>query len=115
MIAIWRAHVQTPARDLTIFVQAGGYDEAMSKVLAVANCIVKPAEDAVYNLRSASDLMDDGVSSDRIARLFEKGWSGEVVTHWAQDPVFAVRNPALLMAAWLSAAGPIPETQGDAF
>ena len=39
VITIWRAHVQTPARDLTIFVQAGGYDEAMSKVLAVANCI----------------------------------------------------------------------------
>ena len=92
--------MQTPARDLTIFVQAGGYDEAMSKVLAVANCIVKPAEDAVYNLRSASDLMDDGVSSDRVARLFETGWSGKVVTHWVQDPIFAVRNPALLMAAW---------------
>ena len=75
VIAIWRAHVQTPARDLPFFVQAGGYDEAMGKVLAVANCIVKPAEDAVYNLRSASDLMDDGVSSDRIARLFETGQS----------------------------------------
>ena len=111
MVTVWRAHLEgRNLMDATIYVQAGNHEEAARKVRAVAIILagsVEQAEDAISNLTSALDLVHQGVSADRVDRLFETGWRGDEVTSWVTRPIFCVRRPDLMMAAWLKAAGPI--------
>lgn len=43
------------------------------------------ADGYIYNLQSAADLIEEGVSDDRNARLLETGWGGDAPIHYADQ------------------------------
>jgi hypothetical protein len=50
----------------------------------------------LYNLYSYRDLVDNGVSDDEDLRVFEIGSRGDVVTAWANKPLFLTTDPTLV-------------------
>lgn len=112
--ALWRAHTQLPAElageEFTIYVRAIDFKTAK---LAVQRALLamyegRPAldlDEAFYNLTSAAELIDQGVSDDHVARLFETAWQGAKVEGWVQRPVFVVPDAAALHAAWQNTTG----------
>ena len=108
MRRLYRAFV-TPASssdpERTFYVEAASHKAAARKIAGTVTALaydvkLSEAEEAVYNVHSASELVHSGLSSDFEARLFECGWSGESVCSWVEAPVFLVRDPAPLMRAW---------------
>lgn len=57
---------------------------------------------AIYNLQPATDLVDEGLSEDRDARLLETGWGGDAPIHYA-DPARTDVFAAPLLRAQLLA------------
>lgn len=58
----------------------------LEQMLALAWCVNTQdwCEDGfIYNLRSAIDIIDEGLSEDRDARLLEIGWGGAQRIHYA--------------------------------
>lgn len=109
--SLWRAHTSLPpsvaSDELTIFVRAGGRDAAHLAIKRVLHAMFPAAyqdlDDAYYNLRSAPELVAEGLSERHVDRLFESGWSGEKVENWLRAPVFVVAEAAALYAAWMTA------------
>ena len=50
----------------------------------------------MYNLVSYRDLVDNGVSEDEDLRVFEIGSRGDMVTAWADKPLFLTTDPTLV-------------------
>ena len=50
----------------------------------------------LYNLVSYRDLVDNGVSEDEDLRVFEIGSRGDMVTAWADKPLFLTTDPTLV-------------------
>ncbi len=51
--------------------------------------------DRVYNVASARELIDEGLSDDIELRLLETGWCGTAVS-FVTDPLFLITAPALI-------------------
>jgi hypothetical protein len=57
----------------------------------------RPADDLeLCNLYSYRDLVDNGVSENEDLRVFEVGSRGDVVTAWANRPLFLTTDPTLV-------------------
>jgi hypothetical protein len=64
---------------------------------AIALIAGRPGVDLeLYNLVSYRDLVDNGVSEDEDLRVFEIGSRGDVVTAWANKPLFLTTDPTLV-------------------
>jgi hypothetical protein len=107
--SLWRAHTALPremaSEEFTVFVRAVSRDDAhtaMGRVILAMYPSANP-EDAYYNLTSARELVDQGVSHLENSRLFETAWQGGGVAGWVEKPVFAVPDAAELFEAWTTA------------
>jgi hypothetical protein len=64
---------------------------------AIAPIAGRPGIDLeLYNLVSYRDLVDNGVSEDEDLRVFEIGSRGDMVTAWADKPLFLTTDPTLV-------------------
>jgi hypothetical protein len=64
---------------------------------AIALIAGRPGIDLeLYNLVSYRDLVDNGVSEDEDLRVFEIGSRGDMVTAWADKPLFLTTDPTLV-------------------
>jgi hypothetical protein len=64
---------------------------------AIALIAGRPSIDLeLYNLVSYRDLVDNGVSEDEDLRVFEIGSRGDMVTAWADKPLFLTTDPTLV-------------------
>ncbi len=64
---------------------------------AIALIAGRPGIDLeLYNLYSYRDLVDNGVSDDEDLRVFEIGARGDMVTAWANKPLFLTTDPTLV-------------------
>ena len=110
--SLWRAHTSLPremaSKEFTIFVRAVSREEAHIAMGRVILAIYPAAdlETAYYNLTSAHELIEMGVSLFENHRLFETGWQGNRVESWVENPVFAVPDAAELFATWTTAREP---------
>ncbi len=59
--------------------------------------------EACYNMTSARELVEQGVSRRENDRLFETAWQGDHVKGWVTRPVFVVSDAAELFEAWAAA------------
>jgi hypothetical protein len=88
----------------TFFVEAATHQAAAKKVAGTIAALeytkLFEAEESVYNVASAFELVHDGISEDVEMRIWECGWSGPKVICWVEAPVFLVRDPAPLLRAW---------------
>jgi hypothetical protein len=91
--------------EFTVFVRAISREEAHAAMGRVILAMYPNAdlEYAYYNLTSARELVEQGVSHLVNDRLFETGWHGNHVASWVDKPVFAVPDAAELFVAWTSA------------
>jgi len=107
--SLWRAHTSLPREiasdEFTVFVRAVSREEAHAAMGRVILAMYPKAdlESAYYNLASARELVEQGVSPREADRLFETGWHGNRVECWVEKPVFAVPDAAELLVAWTSA------------
>ncbi|WP_244113940.1 hypothetical protein [Burkholderia gladioli] len=107
--SLWRAHTSLPreiaSAEFTVFVRAIGREEAHAAMGRVILAMYPNAdlEYAYYNLTSARELVEQGVSHRENDRLFETGWHGTQVESWVDMPVFAVPDAAELFLAWTKA------------
>ncbi|WP_227742892.1 hypothetical protein [Burkholderia gladioli] len=108
-VSLWRAHTSLPremaSAEFTVYVRAISREEAHAAMGHVILAMYPNAdlEYAYYNLTSARELVEQGVSRLENDRLFETGWQGNHVASWVDKPVFAVPDAAELYAAWTSA------------
>lgn len=64
---------------------------------AIALIAGRPGIDLeLYSLYAYRDLIDNGVSDDEDLRVFEIGSRGDVVTAWANKPLFLTTDPTLV-------------------
>jgi hypothetical protein len=101
--SLWRAHAALPrelaSEEFTVFVRAVSRDDAHTAM----GRVILDVEDAYYNLTSARELVEQGVSQLENHRLFETAWRGSVVAGWVDKSVFAVQDAAELFEAWTTA------------
>ncbi|WGS55031.1 hypothetical protein LFL96_36765 (plasmid) [Paraburkholderia sp. D15] len=110
--SLWRAHVALP-RDIapdefTIFVRATNSARAGAAMEDVLKAMYPDAHrvdlaDACYNMKSARELVEQGVSRSENDRLFEVAWQGNRVVGWVTKPVFVVVDSPELFEAWATA------------
>lgn len=107
---LYRAHItpSTPGQPhRTVFVEAVNDTAALRKVREVLAALENRSAkhlaecEAVYECRSALELMQQGVSDDLDARLFETAGArdGKVVS-FIRHPVFLLQDPAPLTRKW---------------
>jgi hypothetical protein len=106
---VYRAFVQAApdsrSAELTVFVEATSRDAAIRKICqAIAllefGTVAESVIDRIYNLSSADELMNDGLSETLEERLLETGWSGGKPTHFVRHPLVLMRDPAPLLTIW---------------
>lgn len=108
---LWRAYVTLPVdlhpEEFTIFVRGADRDDAHLAIRNALNSMFPSAaphlDNDYYNLTSARDLVQVGVSERHVDRLFESGWMGDKVEGWVRSPVFVVPEAPALYAAWMTA------------
>lgn len=119
--ALWRAHTQLPrelaSNDFTIYVRAIGSDAAHQAIQRALQAMYegRPAldiDEAYYNLTSAAELIEQGVSDNHASRLFETAWQGSKVEGWVRNPVFVVPDASAFHQAWETACYSSVVTQG---
>lgn len=107
---VHRAHIEPcpnnyfPER--MAYVDAMDEDSArrrVAEVVAASELIrIEDAKERVSDCRRATDLIKDGVSEDRILRLFEVARDGDRASVFVDEPLFLVRRPAALILKWAS-------------
>ena len=103
---LWRAYVTLPVdlhpEEFTIFVRGADRDDAHLAIRNALNSMFPSAaphlDNDYYNLTSARDLVQVGVSERHVDRLFESGWMGDKVEGWVRSPVFVVPEAPALYA-----------------
>lgn len=100
---LWRANTD----DDTIYVVAATRAEAHDAMRRVIQAMYKPDDDTTldesyYNLSSASEMIEEGVSDNLAHRLFESGWFGGRPLY-VDAPIMALPNSERqrLMQVWL--------------
>lgn len=105
---LYRAYVSPPSPsppgpELAVFAEASSRDHAHRHICELVALItrrnVDDVADALYNLYSAHELIDDGLSEPRELRLFECGWSGKRI-FYIDAPLCLVTDPQPLLDAW---------------
>ena len=85
------------------FVEATNGRAAIKKVAAsIAGLEYRSpsaVEERLYNVQSAQECVDEGLSDDAELRVFETGWNGHSPTY-VEQPLFLVAAPATLIRAW---------------
>ncbi len=103
---LYRAHIGAagPEPERTAFVEAASPRDAVRKianaVAAFENRLPDTVEERLYNVSSAQELTDEGLSEDIEARLFETGWCGNRAVCFVQEPLFLLAAPAALIRKW---------------
>lgn len=103
---LFRAHISAAGNELerTAFVEAASHRDAIRKianaVAAFETCLPDRVEERIYNVTSAQELVDEGLSADIELRLFETGWYGNDVVSFVQEPLFLLAAPAGLIRKW---------------
>ena len=105
-----RAHIEPcpnnyyPER--VVYVEAMDEDSARRRVVEILAALelirIEDAKGRVSDCRRATDLIKEGVSEDRILRLFEVARDGDRVSAFVDEPLFLVRRPAALILKWAS-------------
>jgi hypothetical protein len=117
---IYRAHV-TPQEwrrpERTIFLEAfserGAHERMAQAIAAIDRCSLQDAAERLYNVESAAELVESGLSTDPVWRIFETGWSGNEAVSFVSHPLFLVEDAAPLIRTWaaipnqLDAAAPL--------
>lgn len=105
---LFRAHIAA-GRDgveRTAFVEASCHHGAIRKIAAAIAAIEMRSPEEItercYNVWSARELIDDGMSDDTELRLFETGWSGERVISFVENPLFMLADSGPLIRKWAS-------------
>ena len=104
---IFRAHVmprQNGKPERTAYIEAdseaAAYERIVTAVTAMEGESVETVRQRVYNVASAHECIDSGISELPEHRLFETAWAGVRVTDWVREPLFLVDAPAVLMRVW---------------
>lgn len=100
---IFRAHV-SPAFDFgperTAYVEAFSHRDAIRKIAnaiaALESRLPDAVQERIYNVASARELVNEGLSQDVEVRLFETGWYAGQAISFVQEPLFLVCAPALI-------------------
>jgi hypothetical protein len=91
------------APERVAFVEAIHGHAALKKVaaaIAALECRSPSAvEERLYNIQSAEECVEQGISDDVELRVFETGWNGHAPTY-VEEPLFLVAAPAALIRAW---------------
>ena len=107
MSALDRVVVGSPdsrAPERVAFVEAI-YDHAaaLKKVAAAIAALEyrspSAVEERLYNIQSAQECVEQGISDDVELRVFETGWNGRAPTYVEQSLIL-VAAPATLIRAW---------------
>lgn len=98
---VWRA---VSIMDHCIYIDAATREQAKQVMRQIITAMYHLADDdypdgCFYNLDSAADLLDEGISQNPVWRLFETGCFNHKPIY-DQAPVFAAKNPMLLMQHW---------------
>jgi hypothetical protein len=109
---IFRAFV-TPQEwrrpERTVFIEAwterNAHERIAQAIAVLDRCSIQDAAERIYNLYSARELLETGLSSDPLVRIFETGWSGNEVVCWVTHPLFLVEDAGLLIRAWTQIQG----------
>lgn len=89
---VYRAIVEPPrgACELTVYVEAAWPRRYV--------------DEAIYNVASAVDCIEDGESEDLEVRLFEVGWGGGRPPLLCRKPVFLVEDPGAWARKWAASS-----------
>jgi len=109
---IYRAHVQPQhARgvEVTAFVEAASREGAIRKISQTVAALEfgstpESVQERLYNCNSAAELIDEGLSEDLEARLFETGWSGGKPICFVEHPLFLIKDAGVLIRVWAQIA-----------
>ena len=107
---LYRAHIGAESYGIerTAFVEASSHQAAVRKianaVAALEICLPESIHERIYNVASAADLIDEGVSQDVDLRLFETGWSGNQAISFVEFPLFLITSPTLIRK-WAQTSG----------
>jgi hypothetical protein len=102
----YRAHISADDRgaERTAFVEAASPRDAARKIADAVAAFEGRSSDTVerliYNLASARELIEMGVSEDFELRLFETGWNGGKAVSFVQEPLFLLAAPSALILKW---------------
>lgn len=103
---VYRAHVSPydwRGTERTAFVEASSSHGARKKIAAAVSALEysSPAqvEDRIYNVKGALECIAEGLSPNPILRVFETGWSAELITY-VEEPLFLLGKPALFVRTW---------------
>jgi hypothetical protein len=104
---LYRAHIDAAnprGPERTAFVEGHSHQCAARKVAAAVAALEhrQPLEVAnrIYNVHSAQELLEEGLSEDPLLRLFETGWSGGRATYFVREPLFMLNAPAAIIRIW---------------
>jgi hypothetical protein len=103
---LYRAFIGAPSYGIerTAFVEAASHRDAIRRianaVAALETKLPEVIEERLYNVASAQELMDEGMSPDLELRLFETGWSDGKAICFVEEPLFLVASPAALIRKW---------------
>lgn len=120
--SLHRAHVE-PAPDRRqpermAYVESLDEESARRKIatfLAALEYIkFEEAAERVSNCQSAHAVIKEGVSEDRLLRLFEVARNGDKVTEFVREPLFLLRRTAPLALKWASIPQDYLVPTGDA-
>lgn len=107
---VWRAYVTPPNSEdeITVYVEAHNRAQAHAAVrhliaALLPNVAEQDVENTYYNLFSASEIVDFGVSDNVAFRLFEAEYNEGRVWRWERKPIFAVRQLSAIYDAWQEA------------
>ena len=99
---LYRAHIGAAASsdpERTAFVEAASHGAAIRKianaVAALELRLPESVQERIYNVLSATELIEEGGSADIEARLFEAGWSG-TAPYFVDEPLFLGTPPGLI-------------------
>jgi hypothetical protein len=103
---LFRAHIEADSHkpERTAFVEAASHRDAVRKianaVAAFEGRLPDTVEERIYNVTSARELIEEGLSEDIELRLFETGWYDNEAVSFVQEPLFLLASPAALIRKW---------------
>jgi hypothetical protein len=120
--SLHRAHVEPapgrPQPERMAYVESLDEETARRKIASVLAAIeyikVDEAAERISNCQSAQTVIKEGVSEDRLLRLFEIARKGDRVTEFVREPLFLIRQPAALALKWASIPREYLVRAGDA-
>jgi hypothetical protein len=112
LLRIYRAHIGSAygyGKERTAYVEAASHRDATRKIVnavAALECRLPDAvEERIYNVASARELIEEGLSKDIELRLFETGWCGDEAVSFVEEPLFLLAAPAALIRKWTQISG----------